>query len=104
MDGSCTTDLIETMKENEVRIALIGLTVVFIAILAAFRKNVTYPFCTLEKYTGKVNRGKSSYLLMFHFFISLGLGIACYVSLNKVRTFSTLFEDTFIRLITILLL
>ena len=70
------------MREDKVRIALIGLSVVFFFILAAFRKRITYPFCTLEKYTGKVNRGKSSYFLMLHLFM-----LEAPVKLTTVRRF-----------------
>ena len=92
------------MREDNIRIALLALLVIFFVILSAFRKKITYPFCTLEKYTGKVNSGKSSYFLMVHLLVSFGLCLACYTILNDTNAVGKLFEDTIIRLTGILLI
>ena len=92
------------MREDNARIALIALLVVFSIILSAFRKKITYPFCTLEKYTGKVNSGKSTYFLLVHILVSFGLCLTCYAILNDTNTLGRLFEDTITRLTGILLI
>jgi hypothetical protein len=92
------------MGEEEAKYALLGLIAVFFIALLAFRKRIAYPFCTLQKYTGKISRGKSHYYLITHLLLSLGLAIVCYVLMNRLNTVAILFEDTAIRLLTILLL
>jgi hypothetical protein len=92
------------MREDNVRVALFGLVIVFFAILFLFRKKLTYPFCTLEKYTGKINKGKSHCFSIVHLFLSFGLGIISYVILNNFAILTTLFVDTAIRLSSIVLL
>ena len=92
------------MSEDKVRIALFGLVIVFFAMLFLFRKRLTYPFCTLEKYTGKINKGKSHYFTIVHLFLSFGLAIVSYVLLKNIAILTTLFEDTVIRLSSVFLL
>ena len=93
------------MKNDEIaRIALAGLLVVFLTIGIMFRKAISYIFCPLPAYTGKIYKGKSSYFLICHFILSLGFTLACYSLLNDIRMLSASFEDTATRLLTILIL
>ena len=92
------------MQRDKLKIAFIGLVILFFAILYAFRKTISYPFFTLEKYTGKINRGRSTGLFTIHLFVSFGLCLGCYALLDKVRSINILFNDTFIRLSIIFLL
>lgn len=92
------------MSQDNARVALFSLVIVFFAILFLFRKRLTYPFCTLEKYTGKINKGKYHYFSIVHLFISLGLGIVSYFFLSNFAILTTLIEDTVIRLSCIFLL
>ena len=92
------------MSQENARVALFGMVIVFFAILFLFRKRLTYPFCTLEKYKGKIYKGKSHFFSIVHLFLSLGLGIVSYVFLSNFAILTTLFEDTVIRLSCIFLL
>lgn len=89
------------MEHPDVKFALAALIIIFFSIGFMFRKRVSYLFCPLPNYTGKIYKGKSNYLFMFHFFISFGLSIGSYAFLSKNDRIFELFEDVGIRLLTI---
>ena len=90
------------MEHREVKFALAALVIIFFSIGVLFRKRISYFFCPLSNYTGKIYKGKSHYLFLLHFFISFGLCIGSYAILNKNERISAMFEDVGIRLLTIL--
>ena len=96
--------MIEIMRDEKTQIAILILVTVFILILIPFRKIICYPFCSLETYTGKAGKGKSNYFFLFHLIISLAITLACYVFINENRNIEFLFENTFLRLGTILIM
>jgi hypothetical protein len=90
------------MEPKEVKIGLAALVFLFFIIGLIFRKRISYLFCPLPNYEGKIYKGKSHYLFLFHFFISFGLSIASYAILNRNEEISKAFEDAAIRLLSIL--
>ena len=92
------------MEHREVKFALATLVIIFFSIGVLFRKKISYFFCPLPSYTGKIYKGKSHYLFLFHFFVSFGLSIGTYAILNNNETISKTFEDVSIRLLTILVI
>ena len=89
------------MDHREVKYSLAALLVIFFIIAILFKKIISYLFCPLPNYTGKLYRGKSLYLFLFHFFISLGISIGIYSLLGTNEKVSSIFEDVRIRLLTI---
>ena len=90
------------MEHREVKFAIAALVIIFFFIGVLFRKKVSYFFCPLPNYRGKIDKGKSHYLFLFHFFVSFGLSIGSYASLDNNETISKAFDDVSIRLLTIL--
>ena len=90
------------MEHREVKYALAALLILFFAIAILFRRIISYLFCPLENYRGKIYNGKSTYLFLSHFFISLGLSVGIYALLSINDRASALFEDVRWRLLTIL--
>ena len=91
-------------NSEETWIAIIVLVGFFIAILLVFRKMIKYPFCSLENYSGKYGRGISNYYFIIHLIASLGISLVCFFFLNNNRSLETFFDNTILRLGTILLL
>lgn len=92
------------MKNETVRLLLFCSVIVFLSFGLIFRKRIAYMFCPLEKYTGKVNRGKSHYFIVTHFIVSVALTIVCFALLNDMTALNLLFEDIVSRLLAILLI
>ncbi len=90
------------MDNQVTKIALCVLVLIFFLFGILFRKKITYLFCPLPRYTGKINKGKSLYLFFFHFFISFGLAILCYFAINESERISIEMEDFTVRILTIL--
>ena len=90
------------MEHREVKFAVAALVIIFFFIAILFRKKISYLFCSLPNYAGKINKGKSHYLFLFHFFISFGLSMGAYAILNDVEILSKTFEDVSIRLLAII--
>jgi len=90
------------MERREIKFAVATLVIIFVFFGVLFRKSISYFLCPLPRYTGKIGKGKSHNLGVFHFFISFGLSIGSYAILNKNERISAMFEDTGIRLLTIL--
>ena len=89
--------------DNQVsKIALGVLVLIFFLFGILFRRKIAYLFCPLPRYTGKINKGKTHYLFLIHFFVSLGLTIMCYIELNEYKWISIQFEDFTVRILTIL--
>jgi hypothetical protein len=89
------------LEYPEVRFALAALIAVFFIFTILFRKKIGYFFCPLPNYEGKIYKGKSHYLFLFHFFVSFGLSIAIYASLNENNKISEAFDDVVVRLLSI---
>ena len=90
------------MEHREVKYALAALLILFFAIAILFRRIISYLFCPLENYRGNIYNGKSTYLFLSHFFISLGLSVGIYALLSINDRASAIFEDVRWRLLTIL--
>ena len=90
------------MEHREVKYALAALLILFFAIAILFRRIISYLFCPLENYRGKIYNGKSTYLFLSHFFISLGLSVGIFALLSINDRASAIFEDVRWRLLTIL--
>lgn len=91
-------------ESEVVKLFLLCSVAVFFSVGVIFRKRVAYIFCPLEKYTGKMNRGKSHYFVVTHFILSVMLTLVCFVLLNDITNLNQLFEDTTSRLLLILLI
>lgn len=92
------------MLENKARIFLFGLVALFSALLFLFRRRIAYPFCPLEKYTGKIGKGKSQNLLIVHILLSSGSCLFTYSLLDSLALFEAAFDNTVIRISTLLIL
>lgn len=92
------------MKNETVRLLLFCSVIVFLSFGLLFRKRIAYMFCPLEKYAGKMNKGKSHYYLLTHFIISVALTIACFALLSGMAALNLLFENTVSRLLAILII
>ena len=89
------------MENREIKYALATLVIIFFLMGFVFRKKIKYLSCPLPRYTGKIYKGKSHYLFMFHFVTSFGLSLCCYAALNKNQKLSAIFEDVSVRLLSI---
>jgi len=69
-----------------------------------FRHKISYIVCPLEKYTGKIYKGKAHYFMTAHLILSVGLCILCFNFLYDNKFVSTLFNDSLIRISSFFLL
>lgn len=84
--------------KDPAQIAILILFTIFLLILLLFKRIISYPFCSLEKYRGKIGKGKSSYFLLFHLIISLALTLLIFnLTIISPRIEAAL-ENTLLRL------
>lgn len=92
------------MRDKEAQLAILIIGSIFLLILVPFRKIIAYPFCPLEKYVGKVGKGKATYYLVVHLIISLALALLLFNLVTTNDSIEALFENTVLRLGSIIIL
>ena len=68
------------------------------------RHRISYIFCPLPKYTGKIYKGKAHYYLTVHFILSIGLAITCLALLQDIEFINSVFDESLIRIFSFILL
>ena len=86
------------MRDEKTRIAIATICLSFFIIVLLFRRIICYPFCSLETFSGKIGKGKSSYFIFFHLLASLFATIVCFVLTNESKFAEHLFQDPIYRI------
>ncbi|MEY4874917.1 MAG: hypothetical protein RL708_66 [Bacteroidota bacterium] len=90
--------------DNVVKLVIGFVFVFFFCLGFMFRQKISYLFCPLEKYTGRLYKGKTSYILTTHLIVSFGLCMICFSLLFNIQLINALFDDTMIRISTFFIL
>ena len=90
--------------DNNERIAVGAIAVIFLAFAYLIRKYVSYFFCPLEKYTGQINNGKSIYILIPHLISSFGLNVVIFLFLLDFDVIEDYFDNDLVRIGSFLIL
>jgi hypothetical protein len=90
--------------DDAVKLFIGGWVVLFFGFGYLFRKKISYIWCPLQKYTGKINNGKAYYIMMPHLMGSFAICILFFSFLSDIKTINTLFENSVIRTSSFLLL
>lgn len=82
------------MKDQEIQIAVLILIAIFLLILLPFKRIISYPFCSLEKFTGKIGKGNQVSFLLFHLIVSVALALFIFNLIIIRLRIETAFEKT----------
>ena len=84
------------------KIYLVGLLLLLLAAAYLLRRNISYLFCPLQKYAGRIGKGKSTKIGMVHVFISLVPSMFLFGWLDGFGNLQSYFELTFVRILVFL--
>jgi hypothetical protein len=89
---------------SDVEYSLIILTLLFLGFGYMLRKKISYFYCPLEKYTGKIYKGKAYYFYMPHLLLSFGLCVLSFISISDLQLIDKLFENNLFRISSFILI
>jgi hypothetical protein len=80
------------------KIVLVATGSFFFSFAYLLRKRISYIFCPIERYTGKIHRGKTYYFMSVHAIISLILSVFTFLILHDIESIEALFSNFLIRI------